>query len=169
MPINSKQKGSSFELKVAKLLTEWSGQEFHRTPMSGALHWANDNRVISDIVPPQNLVDEGWPFSIECKKVESSWELNTFVEGTAQFWKHWKQCQDDANRESMIPMLVFSKNYRDTYVAITQSTYHTLNLDIQNAAHIQYQDQKLSIFPLKSFLDKLTCQSLIGFQLLKSV
>lgn len=169
MPINSKQKGSSFELKVAKLLTEWSGYEFHRTPMSGALHWANDNRVVSDIVPPQNLVDEGWPFSIECKKVESSWELNTFLEGTAQFWKHWKQCLEDANRENMVPMLIFSKNYREIYVAIQQEIYQSMRVEVQNAAYIQYQDQKLSIFQLKTFLSQVTCEELIGFQLLKTV
>ena len=66
-----KQKGSEFERKVAKALTDWSGYEFHRTLMSGALHWDNDSRVVSDIVPPESL--SGWPFSIECKNVECSW------------------------------------------------------------------------------------------------
>ena len=67
---NPKAKGNEFELKISKMLTEWSGQQFHRTPASGALHWSNDKRVVSDIVPPETL--SGWPFSIECKKVEGA-------------------------------------------------------------------------------------------------
>ena len=65
---NSKAKGNGFELVVAKALTTWSGQKFHRTPASGALHWSNDKRVVSDIVPPQYM---DFPFSIECKNPKS--------------------------------------------------------------------------------------------------
>ena len=119
----SKNKGGNFELKVAKKITEWSGVEFHRTPMSGALHWKQDTRVISDIVPPQGLI---WPFSIECKKVEYDWSFSNFIEGTNLFWDHWKQAHDDAEREGLIPLLVFSKNYRNTYVAMTVDVFLVL-------------------------------------------
>ena len=115
MPINSKQKGAGYERKVAKKLSEWSGYKFNRTPMSGALHWENDKRVVSDIVPPQNLK---WPFSIEAKCVQYDWDFSFILKGTSTFWEHWKQAKDDASREDMIPMLVFSKNYRDSFVAI---------------------------------------------------
>lgn len=121
--VNGKNKGGNFERKVAKQLSEWGGVEFHRTPMSGALHWDGDTRVISDIVPPQGLV---WPFSIECKKVEYDWSFSNFIEGTSLFWEHWKQAYGDAEREGLIPLLVFSKNYRNTYAAMTVDVFLVL-------------------------------------------
>lgn len=169
MAINSKQKGSEFELKVAKLLTKWSGEIFHRTPMSGALHWANDNRVVSDIVPPQSLVDAGWPYSIECKKVEASWEFNGFIEGTAIFWKHWKQCYEDSQRENMIPLLVFNKNYRDIYVAMTTEVYVQLGIKIENVIYLECQGWNLTILRLNDLLDNITCEELISKDLLKTL
>ena len=36
--INIKAKGNKHEREVAKLLSEWSGHKFMRTPMSGAIH-----------------------------------------------------------------------------------------------------------------------------------
>lgn len=164
MKINSKKKGNSFELKVAKMLTEWSGEEFHRTPMSGALHWENDNRVLSDIVPPQTLL--GWPLSIECKKVETSWEFSSLIEGTALFWRHWEQCWEDSQRENMIPMLIFNKNYREIYVAITVDTFQKLELDIENTIQLNYDSWKLVLIKFKDFLDNITCEELISKNLL---
>lgn len=166
MPINSKQKGNDFELKVAKLLTEWSGEKFHRTPASGALHWENDNRVVSDIVPPQTLV--GWPFSIECKKVETSWEFNTFIEGTSVTLKeHWKQCYGDAQREQMIPMLVFTKNYRDTYMMITQETFNKLGINPSCFIKVENQEWSLIIMKFTEFLDLVPLKVLLDKNLLK--
>ena len=169
MPINSKQKGSEFELKVAKLLTKWSGEQFHRTPMSGALHWANDNRVVSDIVPPQSLVDAGWPYSIECKKVETSWEISSYIEGTAVFWKHWKQCYEDSQREHMVPLLVFNKNYRDIYVAMTTEVYVQLGIKVENTIYLECQGWNLTILRLNDLLDNITCEELISKNLLNTL
>lgn len=169
MPINSKQKGSGFELKVAKLLTEWSGEKFHRTPMSGALHWSNDTRVVSDIVPPQSLVDAGWPFSIECKKVESSWEISNFIEGTAIFWKHWKQCYDDSQREHMVPLLVFNKNYREVYVSMTTDAFTCLEVHLENVVYLECQGWNLVVVKLCDLLNSITCEELISKNLLNTL
>lgn len=133
--VNGKQKGNGFERKVAKKLTEWCGQKFNRTPMSGALRWDNDKRVVSDIVPPQSMK---WPFSVECKCVESSWEFNTLLENTATLWKHWEQADSDAQREDMIPMLVFTKNYRNDFVAVYQETFSNLQLGSKKSYSFPY-------------------------------
>ena len=56
MPVkNPKNKGNEFERKVAKMLSEWSGVKFMRTPASGAIHNFKDKRVVSDIVAPLSI------------------------------------------------------------------------------------------------------------------
>lgn len=167
MPINSKQKGNTFELKVAKMLSDWSGEKFHRTPMSGALHWANDTRVISDIVPPQSLVDKGWPFSIECKKTETSWEISAFLDGTSPFWKQWQQCWDDAQREQMKALLVFNKNYRDIYTAMTLEVFNSLDIKIEHTIILQCQGWNLIIMKFGDILQSISCEDLLAKNILK--
>ena len=127
--INGKAKGNRFELDVAKMLTEWSGKTFHRTPQSGALHWDNDKRVVSDIVPPQDL---GFPFSIECKSQEVPWDFDSLITGKSILWKFWNQCCRDAISEEMEPLLVFSKNYRKIYSMIRRITYDKLGKNLAN-------------------------------------
>lgn len=159
MPINSKQKGSDFERKVAKMLSDWSGEKFMRTPMSGAIHNFKDKRVVSDIVAPLSIGE--WPFSIECKKVECSWSFNTFIEGTSQTLKeHWKQCCEDSDRESLVPLLVFNKNYRDVYAMVKQSTFETLGVNIDNI-QLNTQAYQVTIFRFADLLDNITVEELL--------
>lgn len=158
---NPKQKGNSHERAVAKILTSWSGHEFHRTPMSGALRWANDTRIVSDIVPSQELIAKGWMFSIECKNTENSWEFNTLIEGTAVFWKQWEQCVDDANREGLKPMLVFTKNYRDTFMAIQRSEFDKLKIEPESFIFITHKSENLVILKLTDFLALVSLETLL--------
>ena len=95
MPINSKAKGSSYELKIAKQLTAWSGYEFNRTPMSGGLRWQEDNNISGDIVPPAELK---FPFSVECKKREIDWDFDFLLKGTSPIWDFYKQSCRDSSR-----------------------------------------------------------------------
>ncbi len=91
---------------MAKLLTEWWGVKFQRTPGSGGLHWKNDNRVSGDIVPPP---DSGFPFTVECKKHEG-WTFENVIKGTGKVSDWWEQCTNDAKEFDKVPLLVFSKN-----------------------------------------------------------
>lgn len=162
---NPKEKGNDHERKVAKLLSEWSGQKFMRTPMSGAIHNFKDKRVVSDIVAPLSLGD--WPFSIECKKVENSWEFNAFIEGTSQTLKeHWKQCVDDSEREELVPMLVFTKNYRDIYVMITKDTFCQLEIEPVSYINLIYKEQDLVIMKFNELLSLISVDELISKNLL---
>lgn len=160
---NPKAKGNAFELKIAKILSEWSGKKFHRTPASGALHWENDKRVISDIVPPQDL---NWPLSIECKNVVYDWDFSLLIKETSTFWKHWKQATDDAKREGMIPMLVFTKNYRDTYVALLYKTFRQLNLGSEKVIYLADPnggdfDETIVIMSLDNLLNNNTVEKIL--------
>jgi len=112
--INSKAKGSEYERKVARQLSQWWGEEFHRTPMSGGLHWKEDNRVAGDIVtPPESL----YPFTTECKKREG-WDLEQVLKGTGDVESWWQQSVSDGERVKLKPLLIFSKNFAPSYFMI---------------------------------------------------
>jgi hypothetical protein len=113
--INSKHKGSEYERKIAKKLGSWWGEDFHRTPMSGGLHWAEDNRVAGDIVTPPTSV---YPWVTELKKREE-WEFDHLLKGTGEIEKYWKQVQGDAQRTGMRELLIFSKNFAPDYLMIS--------------------------------------------------
>ena len=159
MAIKAKQKGNSHERKVAELLSKWSGSKFIRTPMSGAIHNFKDKRVVSDIVAPLSIGK--WPFSIECKNTENSWELNTFIEQTAKFWKQWEQCIEDSKREESEPMLVFTKNYRDIFMSVTKETFDKLEISSTNYIIVNSPQYCLVIMKFKEFLDGITLEELL--------
>ncbi|WAB24988.1 hypothetical protein M3_0037 [Lysinibacillus phage vB_LfM_LysYB1] len=125
---NSRAKGAGFERVAAKLLTEWWGAEFHRTPASGGLHWKRDNRVAGDIVAPAEATD--YPFSNECKKVEG-WNFEQIIKGTGLVTDWWSQCCRDASETDKIPLLLFSKNRSPIYYMVHQE-HHIKIVDLPN-------------------------------------
>lgn len=117
--INSRDKGSKFERKIAKMLSEGYGVEFHRTPLSGGLHWKEANGVSGDIVPPDTI---NFPYNIECKNVETDWDFDKIIAGTSKFWEFWEQASKDAKDSKKIPLLIFKKNRKDIHIALSFTT-----------------------------------------------
>ena len=129
---NSKNKGSTFEREIAKQLSKWTGHDFHRTPGSGALHWKNDARVVSDIVPSQDFPE--WKISVECKcygKPTYVCDFQSLLNNNATMWRHWVQCVTDAKRESLIPMLITKVTglRRPVFAVMLESDAKKLGLD----------------------------------------
>lgn len=123
--LNSRNKGANFERLVAKLLTDWWGVKFSRSPQSGGLHWSKDSRVTGDIVPP---VDIDFPFTIECKKQEG-WDFSQILSKKGDIKQWWEQCINDFRRlddDSKNPLLVFSKNHYPIYYIMLTATYQRL-------------------------------------------
>ncbi|ANY29386.1 putative resolvase [Bacillus phage PK16] len=115
----SKTKGSGYELKTAKTLSAWSGEQVHRVPQSGAggHTWGSDSRMNGDIVFP---VGSKNPFVYECKKREG-WEMHHLFLNIGQIKVWWEQVVTDARRmkeHGMAPCLIFSKNRDKDYVLI---------------------------------------------------
>ena len=123
----SKNKGSAYELKIAKLMSLWWQEDFHRVPASGGLHWGADSRVAGDIVPPQDL---DFPFVIECKKREE-WTMDHILLDISQPKEWWAQVVNDARRVKKVPMLIFSRNRAKDFVMIpyAESFYSLLDLN----------------------------------------
>lgn len=125
--INSKQKGSEYERKIAKILSKWWGEPFHRTPMSGGLHWREDNRVAGDIVTPPNSV---YPWCTECKK-RNEWHLEQLLKSTGDVEKWWKQAVTDSERVGLRPLLIFSKNFAPDYLMMKYDEFNEIVDDPQ--------------------------------------
>lgn len=159
MSVKSKDKGNRLELTIAKQLTDWSGAKFMRTPCSGAIHNFHDKRVVSDIVAPLSLGE--FPFSIEAKNVEYTWEFSNLLEGTSLFWTHWHQCIADAQREGMVPLLVFKKNRRDIYTAMLTKTFNELEIQPLRVINIHTLGYDLTILRFTDLLESITCEELL--------
>jgi len=115
----SKTKGSGYELKISKLLADWSGEPVHRVPQSGAggHTWGADSRMNGDIVFPVGSKNS---FVYECKKREG-FEIAHLFKGTGEIKKWYEQVIMDSRRMAeygMSPCLIFSKNRDINYVLI---------------------------------------------------
>lgn len=118
MAVNSKAKGDTYERRIAKKLTEWTGLKFERVPASGGLHWREDNRVYGDIVTN----DPDFPFVIECKCREE-WNMDSLINGSKKVEKWWQQVTADAEATGKQPMVIFSRNRQPDYIMMRLEDY----------------------------------------------
>lgn len=115
----SDRKGKSYENRMAKLLSKWTGLPLIRTPMSGA--WSGS---AGDIVCKGQ--PGAFPFTVECKKTES-WDLHQLLAGTGPFFNWMEQVVRESHDDMLLtdrakyPVLLFTKNYRPDYIAIPLS------------------------------------------------
>lgn len=121
MAVNSKAKGDTYERKIAKKMTEWTGLKFERVPASGGLHWKEDNRVYGDIVC--NVED--FPFVIELKCRES-WNMDSLINGSKEVEKWWKQVTADATATGKEPMVIFTRNRQPDYLMLKVDSLNSL-------------------------------------------
>lgn len=90
--------GYRHETEVARLLTEWWGASFARTPNSGALRWNGLTWTFGDLLPP-----EDFPAVVECKRRKGIQWHYLFDQDRKITPEHhplswWQQSQDDATR-----------------------------------------------------------------------
>lgn len=120
----ARNKGNSFENTVAKMLTEWSGYEHKRVPLSGG--WQKN--VVSGDVFCCAEHDVAYksksicvPFSWECKNQER-WDLATLFKPEADkniIGKFWAQAADDAKVNAKAPALIFTRNFQPIFFIIS--------------------------------------------------
>lgn len=116
-PASAKAKGRRLQNAVAALVREWFG--------------------LSDLeVRPAIMGEAGidiklgtaarrvFPFAIECKQTE-----------TMNVWKGLEQARANAEKEGLIPVLVFSRNRQPAYAAIPLALF--LELAAARAAQIE--------------------------------
>lgn len=105
MAINSRNKGNRNERNAAKLVSEWTGRKFERTPSSGGLQWKASFSK-GDIV----CTVEGHVFPF-CVEVKAHREINfshLLLPGVknVKIFDFWYQATRDAEKCLKIPMLL---------------------------------------------------------------
>lgn len=112
--VASKKKGDSFERKTAKLLGDWWGYKFSRTPLSGGASWLADNNAVGDIVTPP---EANFPLVIECKHREG-WTLDNVLLNNREPHTWWHQVINDSDKVGKVPCLIFTRNRANIYIAL---------------------------------------------------
>jgi hypothetical protein len=109
--INSKIKGNSNELVVSKLISDWTGHEFTRVPMSGGLRWGSRVDICGDIINVDRNFD--FQFSVETKAIKNlglkdGWDVE--LRKNSKIYGYWEQCKRDAEAAKKIPFLIIRHN-----------------------------------------------------------
>lgn len=117
------------ERKIAKLLSEWSGEEFRRRRATGRDHATIAVEMCADVIP----VDKPFLFSVEAKTGKGfRFESMVTVPKTSLFTTWWHQTCYDAQLISdhlgkrIYPMLFFRPNPQETWVAFSALAAHRL-------------------------------------------
>ena len=128
MPINSRNKGASYERKVVGILNDFFLQNNFDVTCKRNL----------DQYQTKNLSDINIPFhSIECKH---------YKEGNWLKSEWWRQVGDSADREGTIPVLIIKFNRVPTRVAIP---FHAINPELE------VDNQKMAIMSMDDWLEVL--------------
>lgn len=112
----NKRSGNALENQTAKDFSAWYGDEFHRAPGSGSLHWHSVN-VTADVLPPNDLE---FPFIVECKSDKSSnWTIESLMDGIKHFpsWSAQAVREAQSEEDPKVPLLVFKRNRVKSYVS----------------------------------------------------
>ena len=124
----ARTKGSNFELKVAKQLTEWAkGPVFSRTFNSGAFSSTHGKLTSSGDIETEAF----FPFSLELKNHETFTSVDTLFHSQAVIQSFWKQNIGDAVRVHKVPMLITHRNRSKAYVTLPYSD--TIRADFKKA------------------------------------
>lgn len=114
--INPRTKGKSLEYKVRDIMAAWTGEEFSRSPQSGAFGSINKmHELVGDVV----CKSANFAYNIECKNCEG-WSLEGFLssdKGPIPKW--WVQCLTQAFASQKIPLLIFTKNHSPMFCLTT--------------------------------------------------
>jgi hypothetical protein len=166
--INQKRKGNVNEAHVAKILTEWTGHEFCRVPMSGGLRWKNRMDICGDVINTDPNFD--FIFSVETKHVANlGTESSRFaLRKNSVIYRYWSQCKRDAEAAGKIPFLMVRENQMEAgtyYIFLYLSYYQLKKLSLAIfICRAQEQNKAFRLFGFKS-------QNLfkISYETLKSI
>jgi len=122
--INGKKKGNRGELKICKILTEKLGMgSFQRTPSSGAFSTTHVLSPEAQLCLSGDLIAPvpNFAFSIENKCGYNDIEIGKILmekPQLKQLGEFLEQSCVDADRTDRIPMVIYSKDYRDPVAII---------------------------------------------------
>jgi len=171
-----KNKGSSFERKVCRILTKWiTGKEhpeiFWRSASSGAKSTMDSIKGTATDMHGDIMAvnEEGFWFTskflIECKFYKDV-DIGKFLTGSGKLRDWWNQACEDGAKANKIPLLIFKRNGSPIYIMFNSfdcrffevcfSESKKWRIEIRdNCAIYPYQ-----IYLLEDFLDWIDIESL---------
>lgn len=171
--INSKKKGSSFELNIAHRLTAaLAPLNFRRTQQSGAIvggknekaGWAYSQEMltlmIGDVAPVNELDvirDQGWKlkFTIECKFYRDMDNLEHLVDKT-RILGWYDKARSDAQKLNKQALLIFKFNHSSLFLALEAQPEWVLPKSVKNYISLHREGQPdLRIFFMDDALKDL--------------
>jgi len=126
--VNGKNKGSSFERKIANMLSArfmpvtGLAAAFRRNPDSGSFFGgSNTKRTVTHNLEHANfgdiIVPEKFKFSVECKHYKTGPTFAAIVKGKISEWDTWiAQASQDASNSNKTMMLIVKYNGVDEIV-----------------------------------------------------
>ena len=145
----SRNKGASFERAISKKFSEWLECKVRRTPMSGA--YGSEWHLGGDL-----MFDIDVPWDVELKNREG-WRLEQIFAakpcGPILDWLN--STWDEAERAEKIPMVIFTRNRVESYVAIPL-LHLERDLLVRDACRIpsvMFLPGMWVVAPLQSFMD----------------
>lgn len=127
--IDSKQKGTTAELKIRNMLRKFTGLQFERTPLSGALD--PKHGLKSDLYIP----NEKNTYAIEVKHyAEDHLDSRVLTGKDPQLIEFWKQTIRQAEQTGKLPLLIFKFDRSKVFVAfreIPTSDYRHVFLSVE--------------------------------------
>lgn len=136
--MTAKAKGSSFERKISKILSErffertGIKESFRRNLDSGSFFGGN-NKKRADVYDTSKatfgdiIIPEGFKFSIECKHYKSPPSFSIVTKQDYKQWNEWlKQANTDAATANKDFLLIIKYNGIEE-IAITKNNYPEIN------------------------------------------
>ena len=120
--VNGKNKGNTFERKIANLLSDrfqqYTGLEksFKRNADSGSFFGGNNKSRVTqydleqaafgDLICPKTFL-----YSIECKHYKSAPSFQSLINKDVAQWDNWiKQVEQDSENANKLPLLIIKYN-----------------------------------------------------------
>ena len=126
----SKRKGKAYEARVAKLWSDFTGENFRRVPSSGGFNKFGGLVVATQIFTGDVFSNNpNFIFSVEAKNRQDI-SLTALLKNppTATITSYWYQCVEDARNNKKKPIMFFKPNMYDDWICLDYNDLEFLGL-----------------------------------------
>lgn len=161
--VNGKNKGNTFERKIANLLSDRfknylgiekgfrrnsdSGSYFGGTNVHRIENYDLDNACFGDLMCPRNFI-----YSIECKHYKSAPSFQSILAGEVKQWDLWiKQAEQDSTSSNKLSLLIIKYNNVPEFIFLKEKL--EINSAIKYKEYYSYTLEELLKLSDDKFFD----------------
>lgn len=153
--IDSRAKGRTAELKARDILRKYTGLQWERTPLSGALNASHGLK--GDVYIPNSRN----AFCVEIKSYKDDHLTSKILTSkNPQFYEWWDQALEQAIKCDKLPLLIFKFNRSKWFVA-TGELYATSNLN-HMYIYNNVSDSGIYVYLLEEWLPTITAEEFVN-------